>query len=409
MQRPTQFIRTKLRRYKKPLLVLFGVLITLAYPLKLVSQNISTSVALDETINVKQQLRVDYNYDLEVFNNIDQNSTKFSTIMNEYIENAEEEIYIAVYSFNIESIKSSLFRAAARGVDVHIIYNHERAVELDEFLGGMKQFFELTYVGVNKAEDDFYLMHHKFMIVDPGKENEVLFTGPWNWSYYQEDMDPNILLKIKDKEIIDSYLNEFLRLQKGEAGAGKFGNWDYAPWEKEITYPNGDVIEIWWSPGRNKNSLYNRIFDLLDEADTSIDIGVTILGSKPVARKLMEKASEGVDVQIIVDVGGMDTESSVIPWLKRKINEQNIENIKIIEGGKRFDDDQSIFAIFHYQNMIIDDEIVLTGTANWTAGGFFRNDENTLVIHSSNTAKMFSSIFDEYLMYLNEQKVDLSL
>ncbi len=59
--------------------------------------------------------------------------------------------------------------------------------------------------------------------------------------------------------------------------------------------------------------------------------------------------------------------------------------------------------------MIIDDEVVLTGTANWTAGGFFRNDENTLVIHSSNTARIFSSIFDKYLMYLNEQKVDLTL
>lgn len=406
MRKRTKSKNRILRRYKNLIFILAGLFILSAYPLKLASQNISANVSMDETLHVQQSINADKNYDLEVFDNINRTDDPFSEEIIKSIEEAQNSIYVAVYSFNLDNIRIALFQAALRGVDVHLVYNYEDRDDFESFLSYMISFFKIKYLGDTKHDLYYYHMHHKFMIVDPGTDNEVLFTGPWNWSYFQEDSDPNILLKIKDPEIIDSYFKEFKRLEEGKSGVEKFKDWDYLPWEKEITYPNGDKIEIWWSPGRLKNSVFNRIYELIDNAENTIDIGVTLISSKLITERLIEKAEEGVKVRIIVDINQIDKETSIIPLMKEKIAAENTPNIEIIEGGKKPDEITNIYAIFHYQNMIVDDKIVLTGTANWTSGGFTRNDENTLVFYSEETAKKFSEIFEKYLDYLETQNVD---
>jgi phosphatidylserine/phosphatidylglycerophosphate/cardiolipin synthase-like enzyme len=380
----------------------------LAYPLKLASQYLSSSVLLDESLKPQNTLTVDYNYDLEVYNNIDQNVPTFSQLVNRQIDEAQESIYIAIYSFNIDSIRTSLFQAAFRGVDVHLVYNRDMKESLEPFLGFALPAFNVSYVGTEKSgeeEEDYYNMHHKFIIVDPGTEKEVLLTGPWNWSYFQQDSDPNILLQIKDPEIIDSYFNEFKRLEKGNEGVNKFNDWNYIPWEKKITYANGDSVEIWWSPGRMKNSVFNKIIELMENAEEKIDVGITLIDSKLIAKKLIEKAKEGVAVRIIVDTNQINRGEAIIPWMREKIAAENIQNIEIFEGGEKPAEDTQIYAIFHHQNMIVDNKIVLTGTANWTSGGFVRNDENTLIFYSEKTAMQFEAIFEKYLTRLTKQNV----
>ena len=55
------------------------------------------------------------------------------------------------------------------------------------------------------------------------------------------------------------------------------------------------------------------------------------------------------------------------------------------------------YSIFHHNYLIVDNQVVLTGTANWTYGGFFFNDENTLIFYSEDIAQQFTAEFAEYL------------
>lgn len=384
-------------------------MVVTAYPLYLASNQIAASVIIDIDYRPGDEIVANYPLDIKVYDNFfaEEDTAKFSEIIIDHVKNAKKEIYIAMYAFNIEEIKYALKEATERGVQVTIFYNFERSSEFDDFLGAEADDFNIVWIAKNKKRDAHYSMHHKFMLVDPEDENGVVLTGPWNWSYFQEDLDPNVLLETRDPELISSYYSEVKRIEKGNYGYIKFWDFDYIPWSKKITYPNDDFVELWWSPGRKKNSVETRIVDLILDAEETIDVGVTIFNSHDISKSLIYKAKEGVKVRVIVDRITMDFEDSSIPYLKRKIEENNLSNFEIIRGGTDPSEEQREYSIFHYHNLIVDNEIVLTGTANWTYGGFFLNDENTLIIKNQSIVDQYSRMFDQYLEYISHEQVSI--
>jgi phosphatidylserine/phosphatidylglycerophosphate/cardiolipin synthase-like enzyme len=184
-------------------------------------------------------------------------------------------------------------------------------------------------------------------------------------------------------------------------GERKFRDSYYLPWDKKIIYPNGDFVEIWWSPGRKEYSIQSRIIDLIKNAEETIDVGVTIFDSNSIASNLIKKAKEGVRIRIIVDQLTIDDENSNIPALKEKIEDLHLDNIEIIKGGTAETAENPVYSIYHHHDIIIDNKIVLSGTANWTYGGFFLNDENFLIFYSPEIAQKFTKMFEEYLDYKN--------
>lgn len=400
----SNYIKTALRRYKKALFLFIFILMISIYPLQQISKMISTSIVnTDKTYRVSNEISVDYGLDIKIYDNFENINTDhhkaiFSNIIVDNIEKAEKEIYIAMYSFNIAQIKNALQEAKKRGIDITLIYNLQFKKNLETFLDDAIDSINLVYVENNEGSN--YLMHHKFMLIDPKTSNGKLFTGPWNWSELQEDLDPNIVFEIEDKEIIASYYNEVKRILDGNYGNSKFKDWSYLPWDKTITYPSGESVEVWWSPGRNGNSTISRISDLINEAEETIDIAITIFDSKPIAKKLIKKAQEGVEIKIIVDVNTIDPNETVIVWFKNKIKELELDNINIYFGSEKKEKDK-VYTIFHYHNMVIDNKITFTSTGNWTYGGFWLNDENSLIFHSEKISKDFTKIFERYLNFIN--------
>jgi len=403
MTRHFTFVRPNLFKYRKVIFIIFAILFVTAYPLFRISEYLSAYFLIDMKYRAGDEVVVDYKPQIKVYDNyFDDHKVNFTEIMVRHINEAQNQIYASIYSFNLGDIRDALAKASDRGVDVTIIYNANRSLKFEAFLGNKKKKFTVFYAGVENEPEDHYSMHHKYMIVDPGLPSEILLTGPWNWSHFQEDLDPNILLEIKDPEIIESYVEETKRILRGNYGYKKFRDLNYIPWDKKITYSNDEVTEIWISPGRKKNSIESRIIDLIDEANQTIDVGITIFNSDIIARKLIGKAKEGVEVRIVIDVQSNENDESIIPWVKEKISKENLNNITIYEGGTRATEENPDYSIFHYHNLIIDNEIVLTSTANWTYGGFFLNDENTLIFYSENVAEQFTELFEKYLDYLNK-------
>lgn len=404
MQRPTTWIRPSLNRYRNIVIIVLVVLGITAYPLYLLSHYISDFFVIETNYRPAEEIIVNYDLDVDVYENMN-SETKFSDIVIEEINKAKEEIFVAMYSFSITEIRDAIKEAADRGVKVKIIYNTSRKLNFEEFTAGLEDAFEVVYLPMFKEPDDNYHMHHKFMIIDPELDTGVLLTGPWNWSYLQEDLDPNILMKIKDPEIISAYMSEIIRLSRGNFGYAKFRDLIYIPWAKKITYASGENVEIWFSPGRKENSIETRIVDLILDARESIDIGVTIFDSHTIAKYLLDKAQNGVKVRIVVNATTMDEEDSMIPWLKNKIEEYDLENLEIYAGGTLPTEGEPEFSIFHHNNLIIDNKIVLTGTGNWTFGGFYFNDENTLIYFSPDIAEKFTKNYNEYLNYLETRQL----
>jgi phosphatidylserine/phosphatidylglycerophosphate/cardiolipin synthase-like enzyme len=144
--------------------------------------------------------------------------------------------------------------------------------------------------------------------------------------------------------------------------------------------------------------MQDRIIELIEAAEQSIDIGMTILDSKEISNTLIKQAKNGVKVRVIVDRLTADLENSSYQYLLEKINSNQLsEEFELKLGGKANVTDAGEYSIFHHHNMIIDQKTVLTGTANWTFNGFFVSDENFLIIENTALAKKFTSFFESNL------------
>ena len=393
------------RKIKTWLIAANFLLVALALPLSQFSNWFSTNIFNDPTIEPVRHLTSEEALDLKVYDNFAHGTPaqNFQKILIEAIDGAQREIKIAIYAFNIEEIKEALLRAQQRGVKITLLYAHVNGAAFEEFWDEAREKIPPIYIGGNIPSTN-YSMHHKFMLVDPGQPGQKLYTGSWNWSYLQEDLDPNILLETDNAEIIESYGREFQRLLENKNGFNKFRLGDFRPWSDLIDFPDGSQVEVWFSPGRERYSIQNRILDLIRESETSIDVANTIVDSTFIGAALVSRALDGVRVRVIFDQLNLVPEISIYNYLQKRKDLHGLDNLELIIGGQATANSVGQYSIFHHHNLIVDERVVLTGTANWSFGGFFLNDENFLVIRNANVAAEFSKSFDNYLDYLSALK-----
>lgn len=120
--------------------------------------------------------------------------------------------------------------------------------------------------------------------------------------------------------------------------------------------------------------IQNRILTVLDMAQVSIRVVMAWFTNDNLLNKLVEKHREGVDVQIAIYDDGINRKHGV-----------NIDSLphKLIKRGQRG-------GLMHDKFCIIDNQIVVTGSYNWTDNAEFRNDENITVEHDPAQATRYS-------------------
>lgn len=126
-------------------------------------------------------------------------------ILNE-VTKAKESLKIAVYWFTNHELFELLVQKQLSGVQTHLIIhndyinNRDSALPFQKFIDAGGKFY---------FSDDENPMHNKFCIID----NEVLINGSYNWTYYAESKNHENVLLIKDeKDVINSFTNEFLEI-----------------------------------------------------------------------------------------------------------------------------------------------------------------------------------------------------
>lgn len=104
--------------------------------------------------------------------------------------------------------------------------------------------------------------------------------------------------------------------------------------------------------------------------------------------KEIEKAHErGVDVRIVID---KDREED--PYQSSQINKDVYEHLKAKKIPVRFDTPERGL---HSKIVIIDDDITVTGSHNWTAGSFYQYDDKSVYIESQSTNRFYQEWFIE--------------
>lgn len=118
------------------------------------------------------------------------------------IESAEESVYFSLLTFTQNDIRAAILEAQNRGIEIYGI------IENIDDNGG--EFYRLQGNGIPVlADDNNFIHHHKYAIIDPLGIDPKLIVGSHNWTQKAEDENDEHTLILHDRDLCLLFLEEF--------------------------------------------------------------------------------------------------------------------------------------------------------------------------------------------------------
>jgi phosphatidylserine/phosphatidylglycerophosphate/cardiolipin synthase-like enzyme len=284
----------------------------------------------------------------------------------EAMDQAQHSIDLAAYDLDLEQIAAALKRAHARGVRVQIV------MESDNILEPIVQDLEEAGIPVLGDRREA-LMHHKFAVID---ELQV-WTGSMNFTENGAYRNSNNIIALRSQQVAADYHREFEEMFIDD----QFGAMSNEDTPNPRVALEGSEVEVYFSPD---DGVEEELTILISQASNSIQFMAFSFTSDPISASLLEAAQRGIAVRGIMESSqarGLGSEYGVLR-----------------EAGLDVRLDQAA-GNMHHKVLIIDEQIVVTGSYNFSKSAEERNDENVLVIHNASIARLyldeFERIFEE--------------
>lgn len=278
------------------------------------------------------------------------------------IDQAQVSVDIAIYDLNLWSITNAAIKAHQRGITVRLVFESDN---LDE-----PQIQSIKDAGIQILGDRREgLMHNKFTIID----RMEVWTGSMNYTTNDAYHNDNNLIRISSQRLALDYTKEFEEMFLDDM----FGP-DVV---KNTPYPSVQVdntqIEVLFSPD---DGTAIRLLELIRDAQKSINFLAYSFTSDSLAEAILSRARMGVIVS------GIFEESQV-----KLNNGSEYKRIQSAGLNVRLDGNPRNM---HDKVLIIDEQIVVTGSYNFSRSAEESNDENTLIIHNADIAAQYLAEFN---------------
>lgn len=320
-----------------------------------------------ESDNIKIYF-IDFNNKFKPDNNC---RTDACIALKEEINNADSSIDFAIYGFNNQpQIYNALVDAKKRGVKLRLVSNYDNAkIKYYPEIEKLKSIIPENKTNYNPdAKNKYGIMHNKFFIFD----NSRVFTGSANiTSTDLSGFNANYSLLINSKTVAKRYLDEFNQMYSGNFGKNKI-----VLDSKPIKIDSEVDVNILFSP--QCLIIDNYILSLIDSAKDYIYIPSFFITHKKMQESLINAYKRGVEIKIINDATNAHTKYTIHKNLRNAGIKVKTENF----AGK-----------MHMKAMFIDDKYSVIGSMNFTSSGNKRNDENVIIIKSTEITKFFKETF----------------
>lgn len=277
------------------------------------------------------------------------------------IQSAKRTVDAVSYEFNLPTMAEALIDAHNRGLIVRLVTDTDSI--------GEEAVQEIMDAGVQVVEDNrSAIMHDKFVIVD----GTTLWTGSWNFTENDTYRNNNNLLAITSSRLVANYQTEFNEMfEASEFGPRSSANTPYP----QVTV-DGVLVENYFS---SEDGVAQHILEMLNNASQSIYFAAFTFTRDDFSRVLVEKANAGVAVRGVYET--------------RQVNAGSDESHNLLSGaGAQVLLDGNQYTM-HHKFFIIDNQIVITGSYNFTRAAEDSNDENVLIIHSPEIAQAYLQEF----------------
>ena len=288
----------------------------------------------------------------------------------EFIDGAKRSLRIAVQELDSISIAEAIMRARRRGVSVQITleldYLRSHYAKKKPFeAGGQYEMNRKIYCALLrtaipvKLDTNTHLFHHKFII----RDYKDVLTGSSNFTKTGVSRNLNDLIIIRDKTVARAYNAEFRSLDDPCSGINRAS--------REVVV--GTIpIKILFSPKDNPEMA---IIKEVLKAEKQIDFAIfTFTTSSGIDDILIRLRKLGIKIG-----GALDTKQATQDWSATEgLKAGGITELYGVEQrgkvGKQ-----------HHKLMVIDQQVIITGSFNYTRAGNELNNENILVIGDLNT------------------------
>ncbi len=293
-------------------------------------------------------------------------NTKICQKIVEEINSATDSIDVALYGINEQmTIVNALKSAKKRGVKVRVVADYSDNTE---------KIYPYSKIFIDdfnaKTDSNKTLMHNKFIIFD----NKKVLTGSMNFSSSGSGgYNSNIAAIINSAKVARFYKDEFNQMFDGKFSAKK-----EEIKKSKVKFDKTEIL-VYFSP--KDNVFENGILPLIQNAKKKIYVSAFYLTDKKLINELINAKKRNVEIFVLMDSLGAMNFKDRINILKEAKIPVKAENW----GGKN-----------HEKTIMIDDEYLIFGSCNFTKSGFYKNDENVLIIKNPDIA----SFYGDYFLYL---------
>ena len=279
------------------------------------------------------------------------------------IEQARLSVDAAIYDLNLWSMRDALIAAHRRGVSVRVVTESDNMDELE--------VQELKQAGIEVLGDRHEsLMHDKFVVIDRSQ----VWTGSMNFTTGGAYLDNNNLIRIQSSKLAQAFTHEFEQMFVDD----RFSSEKSALTTDATMTVNGSLIEVYFSP---EDGTLEHILSAVNAAQERIDFLAYSFTSDELAAAMIERAHAGVTVRGVFDKDQYHSNSGT--------EFDNLTNAGLdvwLDGNPR---------LMHHKVIIIDGQVVITGSYNFSNNAEHYNDENTLIIHDQTIAAQYLAEFQQ--------------
>ncbi len=278
------------------------------------------------------------------------------------IDAAQQQVDVAAYQLNLPTVTDALLRAHRRGVQVRLVTDGE--YEDEEMVARLRR----ARVPVTVRPKDGGIMHNKFVVVD----GTWVWTGSWNLTENCTYRNNNNAVLIASQHLAEDYATEFEELFRGQFGPTSPKNTPYPTVMIEVPEQSLQVsVEVYFAP---EDKVARRLIPVLSGARQSVRFMAFSFTSPDIADALIDLARRGVSVEGVVEERGAEAAYGQYTRLKEA-------GIPVWKDGNPY--------LLHHKVFIVDEEIVVLGSYNFTGNAEKDNDENLLIIHNPEVARAF--------------------
>ncbi len=251
------------------------------------------------------------------------------------IQNSKESIFLSIFGLSDSSVLSALQKKIRLKTPTIIYYDAKGSPDVRKVLDG----------AILHPIHQSSIMHHKMLILD----HKLIFLGSANFTTASLKMHDNLMIGFYSPKIA-----QFLE-QKTPHSTGHIK-----------TSVGGQPVELWLLPDP-KGHAFNDLRKKIKSAQKSLKIALFTLTHPILLEEIIAAHKRHVDITVIIDLhSSMGASQKAIETLeKAKVP------VLFTKGPQ----------LMHHKFVYIDDDTLMTGSANWTKAAFTKNNDSLFTLY----------------------------